>query len=165
MSIRRDHDMVNNIDQLKKELYLLAEKDKRLKNIHDKIMDLKEEIKETRDIKGRNLSVIKVKSSKNADKIGNCVVRIEDIQKGIQRLLLIKIEICERYRKLFMAVNTLKERERNILYMYYEKDKTCAQIATELNCTKYTASTYLERAEKNLFHTLTQMDDGLDIAI
>lgn len=57
----------------------------------------------------------------------------------------------ERFHvKLHAAINTLSERQKQIIVMHYFQDKSQVEIAKELHITESTVSITLERAHNNL---------------
>lgn len=57
----------------------------------------------------------------------------------------------ERFHaKLHAAINTLSERQKQIIVMHYFQDKSQVEIANELHITESTVSITLERAHNNL---------------
>lgn len=73
---------------------------------------------------------------------------------------MIRLESLEESQQVRTAMNQLRTRDREILFLKYSNDWNCKTIATHLGVSESTVKTRLLRARKRLRECLQAMDVG-----
>ncbi|MFB9054031.1 RNA polymerase sigma factor [Formosa undariae] len=131
--------------------------------IHDLYVDLykyRSNLSKTDNVKYYLFKSLKRKINKKYNKKNNSVsiddydYEIEALNKNhtdsFEKSIIIKEHTSERNRRLKKAINTLSEKQREILLLRFEEEKTYEEISEAIGVTVQSARTSIYRAIKAL---------------